>query len=199
MTLQQYFPTYLCSRVGNEVDLGHSILVFFVLFLVEGLEVLREGLRNDRLHMRLARLGTPRQFEGLKYLLVGRLELELLWLVVRDLQLGGRLAEGLYELLVALELFHLLLSEVSLVGGIALEWKRVIGVLGVSFVVNVALTVLPIRELSSVVALLQHWRVISGYGPKIALLGHYLKRLEGGSVGRVEVHGVRVNYARLFL
>lgn len=49
-----------------------------------------------------------------------------------------------------LELFHLFLSKVVLVRGITLERKRVIRILRVLFVIDVSVSIVPIREISRI-------------------------------------------------
>jgi hypothetical protein len=83
---------------------------------------------------------------------------------------------------VALKLLHLLIGKVGLVRRVSLEGQRVVGVLRVSLVVNIALSVLPVGELCLVVALLGGRCVILGDRLHFALVRHYLERLEGHSV-----------------
>lgn len=75
------------SRVWDEIDLRNTIMVLFVFFLVECVEMLREGLSNDRLCIWLAGLRTSTQLEWLIHRLVSGLKLKLLWLIVRNSQL----------------------------------------------------------------------------------------------------------------
>lgn len=103
------------------------------------------------------------------------------------------LSQGLHKVLMALELLHLLLCEVLLVGGVTLEGNRIVGVLGMPLVIDVILSVLPIRELGHVVTHLLRRCIVLGERSQLALGWQHFEGRESSLICSLSLHGVRVN------
>lgn len=98
----------------------------------------------------------------------------------------------------SLQLLHLLLCEVAFIGWITLEWQWVIRVLGVSLVIDVILSVLPIREVWLIMTHLSSWRVVLRDRLHFLLLWNYLEGFEWSFLDGVFLHEVRVYNASFF-
>ena len=178
--------------------------MFHKFSLVEGVEVTMEGLGNDRIYYGLACLWASAQLKGLVNLLVCGLKLKLLRLIVSHTQLryswsSTWLTQSFNHVLMSFQLLHLLLCEVTLISRITLERQRIVGILRMSFVVNIFLSILPIGELGRIVTGLLGWCVILGNRFKLSLWWKNLKWSKRGFVSGPELHRMRVDNLSFFL
>ena len=118
--------------------------------LINRLEVAWQALSLDRVglwyvHLDFLRTVCIDEAEILECLRVGRREVEVRWDVATQLQVL-RLRVRVKQVLHATQLTSLSLSEILFVSGTSVEGQRVVWVLRVSFVEDIVLTVVPVRE-----------------------------------------------------
>lgn len=91
------------------------------------------------------------------------------------------------------KLSHLLLCKVHLVRGVPSEGKRVVGVLRVLLVIDVALSVLPVRELRLIAAGIGNRSIIDRNGFHLPLGRPHIEGLESAFLGRRGFHRMRID------
>jgi len=91
------------------------------------------------------------------------------------------------------ELSHLLLCKVHLVRRIASKWKGVIGVLRVLLMVDVALSVLPVRELGLIAAGIRYRGIVNSNSLHVPRSRFHIEGFERGLLGCSCLHRMRVN------
>ncbi len=108
------------------------------------------------------------------------------------------LPKCLNHVLVSLQLLHLLLSKVFLVSRVSLKGQWVIGILRVSLMVNIFISILPIGELCRIVAWLLCWGIVLGNWLEFTFWWQYFKWSKRGFVCCSCLHWMRVDNLSFF-
>ena len=95
-------------------------------------------------------------------------------------------------MLLPLELLHLLLSEVHLISWVTLERNRIVGILGMSLMIDIS-AILPIRILCHIVTHFLCWCVTLWERSQFTLGRQYLEGCESRFVCCSKLHRVRVD------